>query len=293
MALACAYLPHAGFTNSVISAALWLPGLQVGGAPRNVAARPSSWPFVLAALNRGQATVGTAVQVLRSAGLTTEAACLGQPGLLSQAESLIANGHVLTVGCLPYPQQWVHRLGSGAPPALWLKGAMPTGPFVGVVGCRSIPATVTRLAHGYAQAARSAGYFVVSGGAPGTDAAAKACLTILPCGHQAAGFSRHGTVLSMFAPNTGFTGPQAMMRNALIYSLGAGTVVVSSRLKVGGTWGGATDALRRRLGRIVVHANSTPSAQALVALGGVACAGPVGLVAALNAPGNQVVLPGL
>lgn len=49
-----------------------------------------------------------------------------------------------------------------------------------------------------------------------------------------------------------FNMPQAIERNTLLYSLGLATVVVRVQAGTGGTWRAATDALRRRLGPVVV-----------------------------------------
>jgi hypothetical protein len=73
-----------------------------------------------------------------------------------------------------------------------------------------------------------------------------------------------------------------MERNALLYALAEYALVAHARFKQGGTWSGATDALRRRLCRLVVREDEGDLAsRALAALGAVPLASPAGLGAAL------------
>jgi hypothetical protein len=55
------------------------------------------------------------------------------------------------------------------------------------------------------------------------------------------------TVLSVCNPEEGFSTAAAMERNALIYAAASRSLVVESRFREGGTWHGATSAMRRRL----------------------------------------------
>ncbi|HXF72904.1 MAG TPA: hypothetical protein VNO79_09895, partial [Actinomycetota bacterium] len=50
----------------------------------------------------------------------------------------------------------------------------------------------------------------------------------------------------------GFTVGGAMARNKLIYALAERTLVVAADLERGGTWAGATEALKRNLGPVLV-----------------------------------------
>jgi hypothetical protein len=61
-----------------------------------------------------------------------------------------------------------------------------------------------------------------------------------------------------------------MERNALIYALSEQAVVAEARYRVGGTWLGASDAIRRRLTRLYIR--SVPSEswfRVLVSLGAI------------------------
>ena len=57
-----------------------------------------------------------------------------------------------------------------------------------------------------------------------------------------------------------------MERNALIYAFGRRALVVRPRWRQGGTWHGAVDALRRRLGALGVYGDDR-AASALEGLG--------------------------
>ena len=53
-------------------------------------------------------------------------------------------------------------------------------------------------------------------------------------------------LVSPYDPGAGFNVGHAMQRNKLIYALADYAVVVSSELETGGTWRGATEALRAK-----------------------------------------------
>ena len=138
------------------------------------------------------------------------------------------------------------------------------------------------------------GRTLVSGGAVGadlvsTDAALSCgdsprCVEVLPCGLDAA-VPRDGVCqISVCEPSASFSTGQAMERNALIYSFGRRTVVVRARFRTGGTWHGAVDALRRRLGDVYVRFADDQASAALVRLGAVGVAAASGLVPLLDRP---------
>ncbi|MFM9873338.1 MAG: DNA-processing protein DprA [Fimbriimonadaceae bacterium] len=218
---------------------------------------------------------------LRSAGLWEEVSLLEEPGRLGLAEDFVDRGQVLTVFDGKYPVGWLDALGSGAPPVLWCEGEIPGGELVGVVGSRDLPTSAKHYAHQMGGYLVSSGRGVVSGGAWGADelgvaGAVSKCgdapvVQLLPCGFDSGGYGRpkfSGCLLSPFDRRAGFTGTQAMIRNRLIYAWSRRSVVVHSRYRVGGTWGGATDALRRGLGRVIVADWRDSATDALVALGG-------------------------
>jgi predicted Rossmann fold nucleotide-binding protein DprA/Smf involved in DNA uptake len=116
---------------------------------------------------------------------------------------------------------------------------------------------------------------------------------VLACGiGQCAPFE--GVVrVSASAPMAPFTAGQAAERNALLYALGRAAVVVEPRLRTGGSWQGALDALRRRLAVVALPTEAPgPGGAALAALGGVwlSSAGQAATVLGLEPPQAQ---PGL
>jgi predicted Rossmann fold nucleotide-binding protein DprA/Smf involved in DNA uptake len=80
------------------------------------------------------------------------------------------------------------------------------------------------------------------------------------------------TAITNLHPSVGFTVSNAMARNKLIYTLSDNAVVVSSALKTGGTWHGATEALNHQYARVFVRqAENTPDGNiALIDKGAIA-----------------------
>lgn len=255
--------------------------------------------------------------------LWEEAAVLRFAERWAWAASLVASGSVVSLLCSEYPARWRAVLGVGAPPVLYasrLGPALPLAgssalPLFGFVGCRSLSAFGAFAASSAGTAVPLLSHALVSGGAEGADTlGAEACLMaggsvveVLPHGDLegrhafwadvfgsalgAAGGSWLG--LSLYPPGTRFSTPFAMERNALIYSAGLSTFVVEARFGKGGTWVGARDCLRRRLGSLLVARDATgaSSQPALVAKGAQSlCAlGAVGVSLALPAEGGSVL----
>lgn len=229
-------------------------------------ASPKRWPKVADALMRGgdgEAMGATVSGFLREAGLWEEAALMDEPGRLAWAEKLVRCGRVLTVFDGAYPAGWLEGLGSLAPPAVWCEGAVG-GDRIGVVGSRELPVDCGEWAETLGGWLVSHGRGVVTGGAWGADRRAgqgafdwggeEAVVHVLPCGLESGEMSHrglNGCLVSIFDPRARFSGAQAMVRNRLIYAWSQRTIVVHSRRGVGGTWNGATDALRRGLGQVI------------------------------------------
>ena len=235
-------------------AALFLPG----STWTNLAQRRSSWPRVLAALQRSPD--GDCCQVLRDAGLWGEASLLADPGL--RAWGIQVASLALTASDEDYPSGWRTRLGAAATPCLWRDGDLPPAgaPWVGVVGSRNPAEWAVAAAIHHGRAAASFGAVLVSGGAQGVDTiAARAAhsmgghvVQIVPCGlrvHPGSGLPAGPRVLNLSpaAPGAPFSAALAKERNALIYAASIATIVVQPRRGEGGTWCGAVDAIRRRL----------------------------------------------
>ena len=173
---------------------------------------------------------------------------------------------IITRADAEYPAALKARLGNSCPPLFYTAGDLRLleTPCAGYVGSREIDGSDRDFVRGAVQKTLAHGYGVVSGGARGTDSAAAA--RVLELGgaavlyladsllkrlmDQTAQQAVHAgrlLLLSPTGPDSGFSAGVAMMRNRFIYAQSAGTVVVKSDLNKGGTWAGATDALKRRL----------------------------------------------
>jgi predicted Rossmann fold nucleotide-binding protein DprA/Smf involved in DNA uptake len=170
-----------------------------------------------------------------------------------------------------YPGCLQKRLGNLAPPVIYTVGNIDllTGDGVGIVGSRNVTEEGKATAERLAVEAVHQGRSVVSGGARGVDSFA-----------MNAAFMAGGTVIGVLAdslqarirkpsvlqaiddatvcllvrqiPSAGFTPHSAMARNKLIYALSAVTVVVATDHESGGTWAGATEAIKKGNGDIAV-----------------------------------------
>ncbi|MCW5942775.1 MAG: DNA-processing protein DprA [Fimbriimonadaceae bacterium] len=292
----------AAWSPASVLAALYLPGYP-GPVPA-----PSRWPAVANAI-RASAPDGCRdlSERLRRGGLSMEAFLLEDEARRRWAQRALDAGGALTAMDEAYPRTWLARLGSAAPPALWVEPRTDAGPlrpprlpgWIGVVGSRSPHEADLRFAAGVAREAHRLGFGVVSGGAPGVDRAAirgaglaADTLEVLPCGIAVARVNGFGSAArwsaSIAAPTAAFAGAMAMRRNVLVYGLGVATVVVRARFKMGGTWNGALEARRRRLGPILVQRDEGDLAhRALVALGAVPVETPEALEEALRAAPRQ------
>ena len=202
-------------------------------------------------------------------------ATLLDAGLLAWAEAAVEAGAVLTVASEGYPLRWLEAFGDAAPPALWRRGGVPTIGWVGAVGSREVAPEVLDFMGRIGTQVASLGRGIVSGGAAGCDSAAERAalaaggpvLRILPHGLSLRSEDDGACHLALAAPDEPFSRPLAMERNALIYGAADATIVGHARMRAGGTWHGATDALRRRLGRVLLRPDGSPVARALTSLG--------------------------
>ena len=200
-------------------------------------------------------------ELLRDASVATmEAAELGNIGIWA-----------LTIVDDDYPATLIDRLGRSAPPVIFGAGdaSLLDGTGVGIVGSRNVEEAGARVAKEIATAAVGVGRSVVSGGARGVDQLAMnaayqaggSVVGVLADALQAkirkpdilAALDAGTTCLiTQQAPATGFSAGAAMSRNKLIYTLSAVTVVVATDENQGGTWAGATEALKKSLGTVAV-----------------------------------------
>lgn len=292
--------------------ALYLRGFGAG-CPRR------RWPLVVGALRSAACSLAGAAEALRLAGLNEEAHALSDLVRLNRAENLLMEGRVLTFFCEGYPVRWQAALGAAAPPALWACGALSSKsqPYLGVVGSREpaeeVPPVVTEVV----DCVTLAGYSIISGGARGVDRLASVsaasqgscCLELLPVARStvygkgpAATEGAPSTWLSLNPVGTPVGAASLMERNVLIYAASDATAVFQPRFRSGGTWHGASEALRKRLCPVLVHRGvgeldgQNPddrdlAVRALIALGAAGFSGGEDIPQLLARHGTQPVLP--
>lgn len=162
-----------------------------------------------------------------------------------------------------YPPALTERLGHGAPPVLYAVGdlVLLEQKNLGVVGARDIDEAGAEVTRSAAAEAVRLGLGVVSGAAKGVDRLAMSAA--LEAGGSAVGVLAESLtrmtrdpevrravgdgrlcLCTPYKPTAGFSVANAMGRNKLIYALSAATLVVAADAEKGGTWAGATEALR-------------------------------------------------
>jgi DNA processing protein len=203
----------------------------------------------------------------------------------------------VTEFCPGYPQTWLTVLGDKAPPYLFVAGNsdLLNQSAVGIVGSRRADHVALSFAANVAKSTVNLGHSVISGGAKGIDD--MAMRTAIEAGGNAIGIladsldraiskwnldSGRVCLATPFTPNIGFQVANAMARNKLIYAGSVGTVVVASDFESGGTWAGATDALRQSYCPVLVRPDGSPGTAGLIQRGGVALSAPDGLAPSLQ-----------
>jgi predicted Rossmann fold nucleotide-binding protein DprA/Smf involved in DNA uptake len=188
-----------------------------------------------------------------------------------------------------YPSKLVDRLGHSAPPILYVAGdpQLLSQRSFGIVGSRDVGPNAAVVAQNAARLAVGREYAVVSGGAKGVDQLAMRAaldadgrvIAVLadslvrqlrePEARQAV-IEGHVCVCTPYKPTAGFSVANAMGRNKLIYALSDATFVVASDDEKGGTWAGATEALRADYSDVAVWSGDESGSgnSALVARGG-------------------------
>lgn len=175
----------------------------------------------------------------------------------------------ITAGSEAYPARLRAKLGDAAPIVLHGVGeaTILKQEGIGVVGSRNATQDAALAARGIAHFAATADRPVVSGNARGIDRdamnggfeAGGSVVGVLADALQKAvskPVTRRGIadgricLITPFTPTAPFSVGNAMGRNKLIYALSAVTVVVTSEQESGGTWAGATEALKNRYGLV-------------------------------------------
>lgn len=169
--------------------------------------------------------------------------------------------HPLTRANADYPTRYRERLKDSAPLVLFYAGekTLLGQPGIAVVGSRNLDQAGQECAQFVGNACGMAGLVLYSGGAKGVDTlsmeaalAARGCaVAVLPENLERSvriykEALRRGDLclLTPYSPNAGFSVGAAMGRNRLIYTLADYAIVVASDVETGGTWAGASEALK-------------------------------------------------
>ena len=190
----------------------------------------------------------------RGAGLAIE---------LDRLESLGIG--VLTRADEDYPSRLRDRLKNASPAVLFLAGerALIGQPGLAVVGSRNVDEQGKQCADYVGNACAHEGLVLYSGGARGVDSIATQAVldargtavsvlahslesAIRASDARAKLMSGDLALLTPYSPGAGFSVGAAMGRNKLIYALADYALVIASDAGTGGTWAGATEALKAK-----------------------------------------------
>jgi predicted Rossmann fold nucleotide-binding protein DprA/Smf involved in DNA uptake len=198
---------------------------------------------------------------------------------------------VLTRADEDYPPRYRQRLRDSAPVVLFYAGnkELLGQPGIAVVGSRNVDQVGMECAEYIGNACAWSGLVLYTGGAKGVDMISmRAALDgrgtavgILADSLERAirapetrmALSRGDLCLATpYAPNAGFSVGAAMGRNKLIYALADYAVVVASDVEKGGTWAGATEALRAKWVPVFIleYSHMPEGNRALLDKGGIA-----------------------
>ncbi len=172
---------------------------------------------------------------------------------------------VMTRADANYPERYRQRLKDAAPVILFYSGekALLGQPGIAVVGSRHLDVAGETCAEFVGNACGMSGLVLYSGGAKGVDSlsmraalgARGTAVGILSDNLEKAvrdpenrnALQRGDLCLATpYSPNAPFSVGTAMGRNKLIYALADHAIVVASDFEKGGTWAGATEALRAK-----------------------------------------------
>ncbi len=219
-------------------------------------------PGKLLALNAQDITAQLGISALEA---TRISGLLERRGALAiELERLESAGmRAITRADEDYPQRYRQRLGDSAPTVLFYAGNKDLlgQPGIAVVGSRNLDQIGQECAAFIGNATAWSGLVLYSGGAKGVDAISmKAALDgrgsvvgiladrlerAIRAPEARAGLLRGDLCLATpYAPSASFSVGAAMGRNRLIYSLADYALIVASDAEQGGTWAGATEALK-------------------------------------------------
>ena len=170
---------------------------------------------------------------------------------------------VVTRADAEYPRVLKSKLKENCPPLFYYAGDLnlTNRNYAGFVGSRTVDDNDTDFTKHAVSTIAKNGFGVVSGGAKGVDSTASSamladggfCIEYLADSlarkikkRDVVSQIQKGNLLliSIAKPDAGFNAGFAMQRNKFIYAQSKGTIVVKSDYDKGGTWSGATEALR-------------------------------------------------
>jgi DNA processing protein len=172
---------------------------------------------------------------------------------------------ILTRADEEYPSRLKSRLKNAAPAILFAAGesALVGQPGLAVVGSRDVDDQGKTCADYVGNACAHEGLVLYSGGARGVDTISTAAA--LEARGTAVSVMAHGlerairapdtrakltsgdlALVTPYSPGAGFSVGAAMGRNKLIYALADYALVIASGAGTGGTWAGATEALKAK-----------------------------------------------
>lgn len=205
------------------------------------------------------ANLGIEIEAERIKWLTNRSGSLAL-----ELERLESHGiKVLTRADADYPRKYRQRLKEAAPSVLFYAGARALlgQPGIAVVGSRHLDQAGEECARFVGNACGFSGLVLYSGGAKGVDSISMEAA--LEARGTAVGILAHSLesevrkpenraalqrgdlcLATPYSPGAGFSVGNAMGRNRLIYTLSDYAVVVASDLGKGGTWSGATEAIK-------------------------------------------------
>lgn len=160
-----------------------------------------------------------------------------------------------------YPERYHQRLKDSAPTVLFYAGekALLGQPGIAVVGSRHLDDAGKECAAFVGNACGMSGLVLYSGGAKGVDTismesaleARGTAVGVLADSLEKTVRTRQDALrrgdlclVTPYSPSAGFSVGAAMGRNRLIYALADYAIVVASDVETGGTWAGATEALK-------------------------------------------------
>jgi predicted Rossmann fold nucleotide-binding protein DprA/Smf involved in DNA uptake len=183
---------------------------------------------------------------------------------------------VLSRSDAAYPARYKQYLGQASPALLYGVGepALMNAGGLAILGSRAAAEEDLEFSRRVAATCARQGVAVISGAAKGVDS--EAMMASVDSGGRSVGVLAEGlaraavasryhdaivdgrlSLISAYEPEARWFAYAAMERNKLVYGLGEAALVVASSTGEGGTWAGATEALRH--GRITVYVKATGS----------------------------------